>query len=119
MSITLNIDCSKIDKAYLKQGKYLDMRLMPYKDGKNDKNQDGMVAQTIPKALKAELGLDDKAKGPIIGNYTDWDAEGLPKTNAGWGEKIKPAKAFQNREKPAPKQDIWGGDDLDDGPIPF
>ena len=102
MSITLNIDCSKIEKKYLKQGKYLDMRLMPYKEGKNDKNQDGMVAQTIPKAIKAELGLDDKAKGPIIGNYTDWDSEG---SSSGWVEKIKPAKAFQNRPNPAPKQE--------------
>jgi len=81
------------------------MRLMPYKQGKNEKNQDGMVVQTIPKALKAELGLEDKAKGPIIGNYTDWDAEVSQNSQAGWGEKIKPAKAFQNREKPAQKQE--------------
>jgi hypothetical protein len=114
MSITLNIDCSKIEKKYLKQGKYLDMRLMPYKEGKNDKNQDGMVAQTIPKAIKTELGLDDKAKGPIIGNYTDWDAEA---SSSGWGQNIKPAKAFQNREKLAPKpQETW---DDDGDSIPF
>ena len=118
MSITLNIDCTKIDKKYLKQGKYLDMRLMPYKEGKNDKNQDGMIAQTIPKAIKAELGLDDKAKGPIIGNYTDWDSDS---PISSFVEKIKPAPAFKNRPKPqqpSPREEPLNEFD-DDEQIPF
>jgi hypothetical protein len=76
-----------------------------------------MVSQTIPKAIKLELGLDEKAKGPIIGNYTDWDSEGQAKPSAGWGQNIKPAKAFQNREKPS-QPIIWDGADDEDS-IPF
>ena len=82
------------------------------KQGRDDRGQDGMIAQTISKAIKEELGLDEKARGPIIGNYIDWDSQGQSSGNS-WASKVQPAKAFQNRT-PDPITD-----DSDDSVIPF
>jgi len=97
MSITLNWDITRIEQKYLKQGKYIDARLIAYEEGRDDRGQDGMIAQTISKAIKQELGLDEKARGPIIGNYIDWDSQGQSSGNS-WASKVKPAKAFQRPE---------------------
>ena len=112
MSITLNWDITKIEQKYLKPGKYIDARLIANKQGRDDRGQDGMIAQTISKAIKEELGLDEKARGPIIGNYIDWDSQGQSSGNS-WASKVQPAKAFQNRT-PDPITD-----DSDDSVIPF
>jgi len=111
MSITLNWDITKIEQKYLKQGKYIDARLVKNKDGRDDRGQDGFICQTISKAVKAELGLDDKARGPIIGNFIDWDSQEQSSSNS-WASKVKPAKAFQNR---APDPITDDSDDI----IPF
>lgn len=69
--IVAKIDVSKINKEYLYQGKttkYLDIALVPNKNGRNTYGNDGMVTQSIPKAAR-EAGK----RGPIIGNYNDLD----------------------------------------------
>jgi hypothetical protein len=118
---TLSIDVTKIDKSLLKEvikkdgtkAVFLNFICWPNKEGKDKYDNDGSVKHSLSKEQR-----DAGIKSEIIGNYKVKDEGGS--TQSGWGDKIKPAKAFQNREKPAPKkQDVWGDDDLDDGPIPF
>lgn len=112
MNIEINIDVSKIDKEMLRTNKkgvkYLDIKTKP----KPSEYSDGFVYQVVPKEMR-----DEGVRGPIVGNYKDWDKkEDGPLSS--FVEKIKPAKAFQNREKPESKpQETW--DDEDDLGIPF
>ena len=95
MSIQLSIDLNKVDNNYIvegkKGGKYLALALKKNRNGKDDYGNDGMVVQTIPKALRQE-GL----RGAILGNYRQYEdyqpTERPPER----------ATAFQNREKPTP-----------------
>lgn len=61
------IDVTKIDKQYLfkgAKGTYLDVLLIPNRNGTDQYGNDGMVTQGIPKAER-----DAGKKGPILGNY--------------------------------------------------
>jgi hypothetical protein len=112
--ITLSIDTSKIDKSLLKEvtkrdgttTKFLNIVCFANKDGKDAHDNDGIVKHSLTKDQR-----DAGIQSPIIGNYKD---KSQPSSgNNGWADKIKPAKAFQNRPKPAPAP----ADDFDD--IPF
>ena len=116
---TLSIDVTKIDKSLLREvikkdgtkAVYLNLICWPNKEGKDKYDNDGSVKHSLSKEQR-----DEGIKSEIIGNYKVKDEGGS--TQSGWGDKIKPAKAFQNREKPAPKQvETW--DDEDDSQIPF
>lgn len=66
---TLNINCSKIDKSALyegKNGKYLSLVLFDNKDGVDQYGNAGFVCQDIGKERR-EAG----ERGPIIGNWKD------------------------------------------------
>jgi hypothetical protein len=111
--ITLSIDTSKIDKSLLKEvtkrdgtiTKYLNLVCFPNKDGKDAHDNDGVVKHSLTKEQR-ESGVTS----PIIGNYKD---KGNGGSAPSFVDKVKPAKAFQNRTKPAPKQE----EDFDE--IPF
>ena len=66
--ITAKIDVTKIDKAFLfqgKSGKYLDILIFENKDGLDRFGNTHYIVQGIPKAER-EKGV----KGKIIGNAT-------------------------------------------------
>ena len=115
--ITISIDTNKIDKSLLKEvtkrdgttTKYLNIVCFPNKDGKDSHDNDGIVKHSLTKEQR-ESGV----QSPIIGNYKDKNSGGSPS----FVEKIKPAPAFQNRPKPAPKQD-WDDAYGDEDSIPF
>ena len=76
---TLNINCSKIDKSALyegKNGKYLSLVLFDNKDGVDQYGNSGFVTQHIGKERRLA-----GERGPIIGNWkeTGWD---LPQQTA-------------------------------------
>lgn len=65
--IVLKMNVSKIDKQHLHEGEkgvYLDAILMFNRDGQSQYGDDGMIIQSIPKALR-----DKGERGPIIGNW--------------------------------------------------
>ena len=65
--IAAKIDVTKINKEYLYKGKsgtYLDVTLIPNKDGQDQYGNDGFIAQSVSKELR-----DQGVKGPIVGNY--------------------------------------------------
>lgn len=69
--VSVKINCSKIDKAHLyegKSGKYLDCFLVPNRDGKDQYDNDGYIAQSVSK--EARLAGE---RGPIIGNWRNVD----------------------------------------------
>jgi len=93
---TVNLNCSKIDKSALyegKNGKYLSLVLFDNRDGVDQYGNAGFVTQDIGKERR-EAG----ERGPIIGN---WKETG-------------PAKPQQA----APSSSTGSGDDHDDT-IPF
>ncbi|MFN6191207.1 MAG: hypothetical protein ACK48S_09785 [Planctomycetia bacterium] len=78
--ITTNIDVKKIDKSALyagAKGTYLNLTLIPNKNGVDQYGNDGFIVQDIGKARR-----DKGEKGPIIGNYRilDGKQESAPKT---------------------------------------
>jgi hypothetical protein len=110
--ITAKIDVKKILKDELYQGEkgtYLELVMYANTDDTGAEVPDqygntGVIKQGLSKSSR-EAGV----KPPILGNYKF-------KEQNSFASKVKPANAFQNRPKPAPKQ-TW--DDEDDGPIPF
>jgi hypothetical protein len=67
--ITIKLNCSRIDKTALfegKNGKYLDLVLFENKGGRDQYGNDGFVTQDIGKERR-EAG----EKGPILGNYKE------------------------------------------------
>ena len=72
--ITLSIDVTKIDKNLIKtvtkkdgsEAKYLNLVLMPNRDGKDIYDNDGFVKQNTTKAQR-----DEVIQTPILGNYQD------------------------------------------------
>jgi hypothetical protein len=109
--ISVKLDVTKIDKAALykgTKGTYLNITLIPNKDGETDEyGNDFWVVQDLG-AERRKAG----EKGPKLGNARNINTGG---GNNGGGssfaDKVKPAKAFQNRE-PAPQQE-------DDSDLPF
>lgn len=74
--IKAKIDVKKISKPDLyvgKKGTYLDIVLMPNRDGTDEYGYDGFIIQEISKAER-EAGR----KGPIIGNYREVNATPKP-----------------------------------------
>lgn len=70
--ITLNINCSRIDKKYMvegKNGKYVDLVLFENKSGKDQYGNDGFVVQGVSKEAR-----DRGEKGPILGNWKKLEA---------------------------------------------
>jgi hypothetical protein len=66
---TVNLNCSKIDKSALyegKNGKYLSLVLFDNKDGLDQYGNSGFVTQDIGKERR-EAG----ERGPIIGNWKE------------------------------------------------
>jgi hypothetical protein len=66
---TVNLNCSKIDKSALyegKNGKYLSLVLFDNKDGVDQYGNAGFVTQDIGKERR-EAG----ERGPIIGNWKE------------------------------------------------
>jgi hypothetical protein len=110
MNLEINIDVAKIDKEMLRTNKkgvkFLDIKTKE----KPSEYSDGYVYQVVPKEKRGE-GI----RGPIVGNYKNWDnaQQGTPS----FVEKIKPAPAFQNRPKPS-QAPVWDGADDEDS-IPF
>lgn len=87
--IIAKIDVTKIDKAHIfkgQKGTYLDLVLIPNKDGVDQYGNDGFVSQGVSKEAR-EKGT----KGTIVGNYR--------KINRG-GDTAAPQKA-----KPETKPD--------------
>jgi len=107
--ISVKIDVSKIDKSALykgEKGTYLNITLMDNQSGETDEyGNDYWVVQ--------DLGADRRKageKGPKLGNGRNINVGG---GSSSFADKVKPAKAFQNRSKPAPQDE----DDSDE--IPF
>jgi len=106
--ITAKIDVKKILKDELYQGEkgtYLEIVMYPNTDDTGAEVPDqygntGVIKQGLSKASR-EAGT----KAPILGNYR-------VKEKNGFTDKIKPAKAFQNRPKPTPVEQ-------DEEEIPF
>lgn len=74
--ITININCSRIDKRYMfegKNGKYVDLVLFENKKGKDRNGNDGMVVQGLPKEAR-----DRGEKGEILGNWKHLKPRGAP-----------------------------------------
>lgn len=76
------IDVTKINKAHLfkgAKGTYLDLVLIPNRDGTDQYGNDGMVKQGISKEAR-QAGQS----GPIVGNYKDMRsvADARPKAPA-------------------------------------
>lgn len=74
------IDVAKIDKQYLfkgAKGTYLDILLVPNRNGTDQYGNDGMVTQSIPKAER-----DAGKKGPILGNYQKLNRQAAPTATA-------------------------------------
>lgn len=64
--ITAKIDVTKILKEHLftgKKGKYLDICLMPNRDGKSEFGDDYFITQGVSKEAR-----ERNERGPIIGN---------------------------------------------------
>jgi hypothetical protein len=104
--ISVKIDVSKIDKSALykgAKGTYLNITLMDNQDGQPDEyGNDYWVVQDLG-AERRKAG----EKGPKLGNARNINVGG---GNEGGGarkfaDKVQPAKAFQNRPKPAPAQE--------------
>jgi len=71
--IKLKIDCKKISKEDLYEGKkgtYLDAVLMNNKDGRDQYGNDGFIVQDLGKERRLA-----GEKGPIIGNWSDTGAQ--------------------------------------------
>jgi len=65
------IDCTKIDKTFLFKGKagtYLDIALIPNKNGRDQYGNDGMIVQSVSKQAR-----QDGKRGPILGNYVEME----------------------------------------------
>jgi hypothetical protein len=92
----LKIDVTKIDKTAMfkgAKGTYLDLTLIENKDGRDQYDNDGFIAQDIGKERR-EAG----EKGPIVGNWKHVEiktpahssnekrtaAGGIATTEAGW-----------------------------------
>ncbi len=112
--ISVKIDVSKIDKSALykgQKGTYLNITLMDNQSGETDEyGNDYWVVQ--------DLGADRRKageKGPKLGNARNINVGGGGNGGgSSFADKVKPAKAFQNREKPAPVQA-----EEDNDPLPF
>ena len=67
----LNIDVSKIIKAWLfngKKGVYCNVTFL-YNEEKDDYGQNGMIVQSVPKEIYEK---DKTVKGPILGNGSEF-----------------------------------------------
>ena len=61
--ITISINCQKIDKSLMKDGKYLNLVIWPNKNGEDEYGNSHYVAQSVTKEQR-----DQGIKGPILGN---------------------------------------------------
>lgn len=59
--IAINIDCTKIEKARFKKGKYLDLILIEKPD---QYGNDGFVAHSVTKEER-----ENNVRGSIVGNW--------------------------------------------------
>lgn len=103
--ISVKIDVSKIDKSALykgAKGTYLNITLMDNQGGETDEyGNDYWVVQDLG-AERRKAG----EKGPKLGNGRNINV-GVGNHEAranSFADKVKPAKAFQNREKPAQQE---------------
>lgn len=76
--ILASIQTGKIDKALLNKstsGKtFLNIALIPGKNGKDEYGNDGFIVQSVSKEERAR-----GVKGPIIGNWKDMDKPAQPR----------------------------------------
>ena len=73
----ITIDVTKIDKSKLRNGKYLELVQIPFKDGERDKTkQDGSLIEGNGRKLVATgIVKQDGSKDeqlPILGDTTKW-----------------------------------------------
>jgi hypothetical protein len=100
--LSISLDVTKIDKAYLKQvtkrdgskAVYLDLAVLPNREGVNEYGHCAMVVQGISKEAR-----EQGEKGPILGNAK----EIIPRSQA-----PAPAQAPARQPHPASSQ----GDDI-------
>ena len=115
---TISLDVTKIDKSLLKsvtkkdgtKATYLNLICWPNRDGQDKFGNDGSVKHSLTKEQR-----DAGIKSEILGNYkvkAEQDSVFPPN----FADKIKPAKAFQNRPKPQ-ENDPFG--DIAEDAIPF
>ena len=79
--IKVNLDVGKIDKTALfkgKKGTYCDLTLMWNKGGEDEYGNHGFVVQDLGKERRLA-----GEKGPILGNFKDWDKEAKPAASGG------------------------------------
>ena len=82
------IDVTKIDKTFLfkgAKGTYLDLVLIPNRDGTDQYGNDGMVKQGISKEAR-EAGKD----GAILGNYKTIERKAKQEAPKAQASKILP-----------------------------
>jgi len=115
MSFTISLDVTKIDKSLLKsvtkkdgtKALYLNLICWPNRDGKDQYGNDGSVKHSLTKEQR-----DAGIKSEILGNYkVKQEQESVFPPS--FVDKVKPAKAFQNRPKPVFEQED------DDSDLPF
>ena len=100
--ILAKIDATKIDKAHLfkgQKGTYLDLVLIPNRNGVDQYGNDGMVTQGITKEAR-----DKGENGPILGNYR--------KINRGASEPVATPKTQSTKAKADPEIDFGSEDDV-------
>ena len=86
MNYTAKIDVTKIDKAHLYKGKFLDLVVWENRDGPGQYGDTHMIVQSVSKEDRAA-----GKKGAIVGNLRPLESKG--------GVKSKPAfKQEENNE---------------------
>ncbi len=77
MNYTAKIDVTKIDKAHLYKGKYLDLVLWENRDGPGQYGDTHMIVQSVSKEDR-QAGK----KGAIVGNLRPMESKGGSKPRA-------------------------------------
>ena len=75
MNYTAKVDCSKIDKAHLYKGKFLDLVLWENRDGPGQYGDTHMIVQSVSKEDRAA-----GKKGAIVGNLRPLEGKGEVKS---------------------------------------
>ena len=98
--IRIKIDVTKIDKARIfegKKGKYIDVTLVPRKDGADEYGNNYVAIQDVSKEER-QAG----AKGPILGNAKILDA----KVQGAAPQRPRPAAPKPADAPPVPEDDV-------------
>lgn len=98
----INIDLNKIPEDKVRsvgKGAYVDLIEIEYKNGRDDKGWDGMVALDVTKAER-----ESGKRGAIIGNWKELNSGG------GQSQQRQPTRSYQ---RPSGRPDVPADDNID------